>query len=317
MSEPINIATHILRGTTDGPHLLITGGVHGDEYEPMAAIRRLIREIDPTQLRGRVTLAPVVNESAFERRHRCGADGLDLARTFPGDPNGSITQRTAHAVAALIRSADYYIDLHTGGAALTIYPLAGYMLHTDSDVLATQRDMARAFNLPVVWGTDASLQGRSLSVARDANIPAIYAEYGGGGTFNPDAVDAYVEGCLHVMAMLGMLDRPAPPSRVAHIVEDSRPNSGYLQVQHPAPMAGFFTPCVALGDAVKRGDVLGSVCDVLGTSSEPVTANEDGIVLLLHTVGRVEAREALAVILPTNLATPASDTHRHALESHA
>ena len=23
-----------------GPHLLITGGVHGDEFEPMAAIRR-------------------------------------------------------------------------------------------------------------------------------------------------------------------------------------------------------------------------------------------------------------------------------------
>ena len=28
-------------GHEPGPHLLITGGVHGDEFEPMAAIRRL------------------------------------------------------------------------------------------------------------------------------------------------------------------------------------------------------------------------------------------------------------------------------------
>ena len=26
----------------DGPRLLVTGGVHGDEFEPMAACRRLI-----------------------------------------------------------------------------------------------------------------------------------------------------------------------------------------------------------------------------------------------------------------------------------
>ncbi|MCH8241205.1 MAG: succinylglutamate desuccinylase/aspartoacylase family protein [Planctomycetes bacterium] len=31
-----------VEGQTTGPHLLITGGVHGDEFEPMAAIRRLI-----------------------------------------------------------------------------------------------------------------------------------------------------------------------------------------------------------------------------------------------------------------------------------
>jgi hypothetical protein len=32
----------------------------------------------------------------------------------------------------LIRSADYYIDLHTGGTEFSIYPLAGYMLHPNA-----------------------------------------------------------------------------------------------------------------------------------------------------------------------------------------
>ena len=54
---------------------------------------------------------------------------------------------------------------------LAVLPLVGYGLHGDESVLEGQRQMARAFNLPVVWGTDASLEGRSLSVARDANPP--------------------------------------------------------------------------------------------------------------------------------------------------
>ena len=50
-----------------GPHVLITGGVHGDEFEPMAAIRRLIAQFrDKPPLRGKVTLIPLVNEPAFQ-----------------------------------------------------------------------------------------------------------------------------------------------------------------------------------------------------------------------------------------------------------
>ena len=40
--SPLILKTHIIEGQQPGPHLLITGGVHGDEWEPMVAIRRLI-----------------------------------------------------------------------------------------------------------------------------------------------------------------------------------------------------------------------------------------------------------------------------------
>jgi predicted deacylase len=174
----------------------------------MVAIRRLMRRPELTDLRGRLTLIPVVNEAAFARGTRAAEDGLDLARTCPGRPDGSVTERTAHALSVSIRAADYYIDLHTGGTALCVWPLTGYVLHSNSAVLDKQRAMARAFNLPVIWGTDPCLEGRSLSVARDANVPAIYAEYLGGGRCSPAGVEAYVQGCLNVMA-LGVLDLPA------------------------------------------------------------------------------------------------------------
>ena len=213
----MQIHSRHIAGAAEGPHLLVTGGVHGDEFEPMVAIRRLMHEVDAAQLHGRLTLVPVANEAAFLRGTRTADDELDLARTCPGKPDGSITERTAYALSQIIRAADYYIDLHTGGGIMSVLPLTGYKLVPDETIRATQRRMAHAFNLPLVWGTDYRLDGRTLSVARDAGVPAIYAEYLGSGLCSQAGVDAYLEGCLNVMAELGMLDRECPASERGYI----------------------------------------------------------------------------------------------------
>jgi predicted deacylase len=301
----VSLQTNEIHGRSPGPHVLITGGVHGDEFEPMAAVRRLICELAAFEARGRVTLVPVVNEPAFRRGQRTAEDGLDLARTCPGQHDGSVTERIAAELSELIRSADYYIDLHTGGTKFRILPLAGYTLHPNQSVLDRQRRMARAFGLPIVWGTDPNLNGRSLSVARDAGVPAIYCEYHGGGDCNPQGVDAYTTGCLNVLADLGVIERPpAAASGNQIVVEDDRPNSGHLQLNHPAPCEGFFDPSVGLGQRVAAGDRLGTVSNVLGDRVEPIVAHHGGIVLLLHTFSRVERGESCAVVLETDQKLP-------------
>lgn len=292
------------QGTSDGPHLLITGAVHGDEFEPILAIRRLMdlfrnRDKAVSGLHGRITLVPIVNESAFLRGHRCADDGLDLARTCPGTPEGSVTEQIAFELSKLIRSADNYIDLHTGGTELSVYPLAGYMMHTDTRVLEAQRRMALAFNLPVVWGTAANLEGRSLSVARDANVPAIYCEYLGAATCTQDGVEAYVEGCLNVMAELGMLDRMKSVSRVHYVVENPEPNSGHMQICNPSPIFGFFESCVQPGDAIRSGDPLGTVHSLHDGQSSVIRSTQTGIVIVLRTFPRVRAGESVGVVLET------------------
>jgi predicted deacylase len=283
---------------TDGPHLLIIAGVHGDEFEPMVAVRRLWIECQSAAIRGRLTLVPIVNEPAFHRGQRTAGDGLDLARTMPGRPDGSITEQVAAALAPMIREADYLIDLHTGGRLFRMLPLAGYGLHSDRVVLDKQRAMARAFNLPIVWGTNGTFEGRTLSVARDANVPAIYVEACGGSNFSPAAVDASVEGCLNVATTLGMIDRPAPENFVEHVVEDDREGSGHLQVQHPAPVAGFFEQLVELGDSIQTGQPLGSIFDPFGEPLCDLPAAENGIVLFLRAVPGVSAGESLGGVLP-------------------
>jgi predicted deacylase len=299
----VQLNTIVLEGQTAGPHLLITGGVHGDELEPPLAIRQLAQRSELAALRGRLTLMPVVNEAAMARGQRTAEDGRDLARTCPGRPEGSITERVACALAQLIRTTDYYIDLHTGGAALAVWPLTGYMLHSRPDVLASQRAMARAFNLPVIWGTDPSLEGRSLSVARDAGVPAIYAEYGGGGgDISDQAIEAYVEGCLNVLAHLRMIDRAVPESQVQIVVEDSRPQSGHLQRCYPSPAGGIFEPAVELGQPITAGEPLGWIVDPATGDRKSVVARETGRVLVLRAIPRVDAGDSLAAILEIDAA---------------
>jgi len=292
-------------GPASGPCVLFTGGVHGDEWEPMAALRRLRTVLPGRLIRGRVRCIPCVNEAAFALGARVAHDGLDLARTCPGDPQGSVTQQTAWALSREIADCHYYVDLHTGGTRLQVLPLAGYMLHPDPQILETQRRMARVFGLPLIWGTDHRLNGRSLSVARDRGIPAIYCEYLGGGGLSQAGVEAYVSGCLNLLADLGLLSQPvADPPTGQRLIEDPRPSAGHMQINHPAVMAGFFEPKVRLGDWVSEGTVLGVVSDVVGDQFEVVTARYAGQVIVLHTFARIEAQTSVAVILEDPPAGP-------------
>jgi predicted deacylase len=295
---------------SEGPRLLITGGVHGDEFEPIIAIHRLSTTLQERahhgKLNGQITLVPIVNESAFLRGHRCADDHLDLARTFPGRADGSVTEQTASLLSDLIRHSDYYIDLHTGGTELSVFPLAGYVMHPDLRVLDIQRRMAKAFNLPVVWGTSPNLEGRSLSVARDSSVPAIYCEYLGSATCSNAGVDAYHQGCLNVLAELNLIEEPQPESQVRWTVEDARPNSGHLQICNPAPCAGCFVTSRKLGDYIQAGAPLGNVIPLefgdghAAANPVPVLATQSGILLVLRTFPRVRAGDSVGVILETS-----------------
>jgi predicted deacylase len=289
--------SHAIVGQRDGPHLLIVAGVHGDEWEPMVAVRSIMDGIRPEDLSGRLTLIPIVNEPAYRRGQRAGDDGLDLARTCPGRSDGSETERIAFELCELMRGADYLIDLHTGGVQLRLWPLVGYMLHPDARVLDQQRRMAHAFNLPFVWGTDPSLNGRTLSAARDLGIPAIYAEYLGSAPFCDAAVAAYIQGCRNVMTALGMLPGTLPASEVRFVCEDPSPGSGYLQVCHPAPSAGLFRPLVELGSRVEVGEPIGSFIADGNESQVTIHADRSGRIISLRGIARVQAGDGLAVVV--------------------
>lgn len=303
MKENTSMVKHyMINSQQSGPRVLILAGVHGDEYEPMLVAMQLLEELQDVVIKGSVTIVPVTNESAFQQGSRYGSDGLDLARICPGNREGSVTEQAADAVSLLIKEADYLIDMHTGGLLYDIYPMVGYMLHSNPEILEKQQQMAIASGFPLIWGTDSRPDGRTLSVARDHGIPAIYFEYGGGTGFREQVVETYKEACIRVLADLGLFERLPPiQNRYNYWLEDERANSGHLQEKMPAPAEGIFTASVRIGDHIRKGQLFGEIADPLSKEIHPIFANEDGLVFLLRTGVYVKIGEALGGVLAVEL----------------
>ncbi|MCC6453863.1 MAG: succinylglutamate desuccinylase/aspartoacylase family protein [Caldilineaceae bacterium] len=280
-----------VRGSKPGPTLVVLGAVHGDEYEGVEAIPQAFAEIDPAVLNGTLVMVPVCNLPAYEAALRSSpVDGLNLARVFPGQVDGTVTERIAHALTEqLFRHADFLLDLHSGGVAYEIPTLVGY-IHDDGELGQRSLAAAQAFGAPVMWGHPLPMPpGRSLSAAVTLGVPCLYTEAPGGGSARPADVACFRRGILNLMRHLGMLaGTPETPAHSLHLVGD-----GNLDIVTTAPVAGYFRPSVALLDFVQRGEPLGSLLDFFGNTLATVTAGADGVVIMLRRLHRVHVGEGL------------------------
>ena len=198
--------------------MLVLGAVHGDEYEGVETIPEVFRRVAPDALRGALLMVPICNVPAYESVLRNSPiDGLNLARVFPGDPNGTITQRIAHWITQkLIKPADFIIDLHSGGVTAEIPSLIGFT-HSDDELGRRSRAGALAFGASVIWEHPPPMPpGRTLSAATDLGVPAIYTEAGGGGYARPSDVGCFTTGVINVMKHLDMLDGQPQTQPITH-----------------------------------------------------------------------------------------------------
>jgi len=280
------ISILVVRGMSPGPVFLVNGGTHGDEYEGPLAIQEFFRSLTPAELRGTWLGIPVLNEPAMSVGRRLGRyDDQDLARIFPGKPDGTLTERIAYGFGQFVlRQAEYYVDLHSGGNVLQMVFLAGYKLVGNPDVLVKQRKMAVALGADLVWGTPPILRP-TLWQAEQFAIPAIYAETTGSGGVRREDVARYVEGVRNVMRSLGLLegaypDKPRRYFRETSASSDS--NEGYLQIDHAAPCDGLFVCDAQLWDKVEENQKLGEIVDAAGRPLAVIRFRRSGHVIMIR-----------------------------------
>ena len=275
---PIRQTVLVVGGKEPGPVLVVSGGVHGDEYEGPLTIMRLFKELEPTDIKGTFVGVVVANVPAFETATRCSPiDGLNLARVFPGDPNGSVTQQIAYWMGErLIGRADFYIDLHSSGSDGEMVQLCGYTL-AEGPVAELRKRVAEAFHAEVVWAhpdhPDQGL-GRTLSYALDHDIPAVYTESPVQRRVSLPDVEAYKRGVRNAMNVLGMLggELEGEPSRY-YLYGSGDADEGIAVTQ-----SGYWIPEKKLLDRVEAGDVLGTVYDLAGNVLEELRAPSVGYV---------------------------------------
>lgn len=286
-----------VRGAQAGKTLVVTAGVHGDEFEGIAALHRLYESLDPASLRGTLVAVPVTNPPAYEAGLRVNPDDRqDMARIFPGDGGGTVTEQLAHCLTnEFIQHADFYLDLHSAGQYYRMPPLVGYQLRPEP-LLSAQRAAALAVGMPLVWGTPG-YPGRSISAAAELGVPALYTEITGEGRCREEDVNVYLACVQRLMVHLGMLEGQDSVPRPQWVVEDERPQAGFLQVQNRAPVGGYFEPVVAVLDRVEKGTRVGVIRDPLGQEMHVATAAHSGLVIFLRTFPRVHAGDPLCTVV--------------------
>jgi len=275
-----------LTGAVDGPRLTVVAGVHGCEYAPMAAVRRWTKALAGRELRGSVRAVPVLNLPAFRARtpFLVPDDGKNLNRCFPGNPDGTLADRLAHAAfTQLIQGSDALIDVHAGDMVEALEPFA---LYDAGPAEARALELATAYGLGYVIrqepGPDRAVGGTTSTAAAEIGIPAIIAEAGGCGLVEAAAVAAHVHGLDQVLAALGMAGPPA--TLAAAPVHLGR----FLWLR--SVIEGWWEPAVRPGEQVNEGQMLGTVSSLDGAQVlQSVTAPAPGVPMFITSSPAVAA----------------------------
>jgi len=289
----IHIPVILIRGASDGPTLVVTAGVHGDEYEGVRTIFEVSESLDPTDMRGDLIAVPTANPPAFWAGTRSSPlDDANLARVFPGAPDQGPSEAIAHVLGQqIIAQADFYIDLHSAGVTCLMPTMVGYS--TDDP---RGRAAAECFGAPVTWSHPTIAPGRTISFAHERGIPWLYTEARGAGRIHPDDLRVFTSGVTNLMKHLEMIaGKPADPSTIkTRLYGDGNIDAGLL-----CQKEGFFIPDVELLDTVAAEQELGRTVDLHGQIVEAYNAPSDGIVALVHQFPVVKPGDPMFVVTQT------------------
>ncbi|PXY28648.1 hypothetical protein BA062_22580 [Prauserella flavalba] len=257
----------------------------------------MLDEVSRAPIAGTLRAVARANPVAWAAQSRFNPlDGQNLARCFPGDGDESPTSALAAGITdEVITGADLLIDLHSAGLNYQMPLFCGY---TEDSAAEDSRRAAVAFGAPLIWSHPRTGPGRSLSVAAELGIPAVYAECAGSGAVRSGELDAYVRGALGILTEFGMLPetyRTDTPSDARWVYGDGDLDDG-AQSKHD----GLFTGTVAAGAAVTHGREIGRLYDYGGRLLETVRATYDGVVMFLRHRARTSVDDVLFVLARTN-----------------
>lgn len=304
--EPLNgdsgsiIPITVFHGRSSGPVLSFIAGIHGSEYSPILSMQELPKLLDPTEMSGTVIIVHIANMPAFKGRtiYFGPDDQKNLNRSFPGSPDGTITERIAHTLTEhVISQSDYLIDIHSGDGNESLRPsyAAYYGNGGSEEVNEESRRLAVAFGFETVvlmGGTYESIEDgiytSAQAVAR--GIPAMDVESGELGLVDSRFIDPITKGALNVLRELDMIPGdPELPQNPFFVEDRSRVYSEHNGIWHADPL-------VRTGDYVTAGTRLGVITDYFGNELETIRAPASGVLIILFGTPPVNDGDNIVVI---------------------
>jgi predicted deacylase len=282
-------------GNGAGPRVLLMAGNHGDELEGQVALGRLIRSLDPADVRGHIIILPSANFPAAMAGSRTSPlDEGNLNRSFPGDPTGGPTAQIAYYIETeLLPRVDFVLDLHSGGSSLTYIPSTLGRRPEEPEALERATELMRVFGAPIGYLVSGGGWGDHTLTAAAARVGVRHmgTELAGGGQVTPAALRIAEGGVRRVLYALGALaSAPPPPEAPTRLMQIS--GQDYYCY---APEPGLFEPLVELGAEIEEGAAAGAIHPHDTPWREPAIAHfaRSGTVICKRVPGRVERGDCL------------------------
>lgn len=290
---PIHIPLHLVVGAEDGPTLVVQAGTSGLEIEPALILPQIIKELDPSQMKGNLIMVPLMNTSGFEFTQITSAwDDKHLNRLGRGTKNGSVSEQMIHHYyEAVIDSSDALLDIRTGSQ---------WSYHQYAGVYSTgntkqSKDMAVALGLTQVILGQPDDQSMAQEAANDGKI--VVSAYIGGGPglrdYREEDLGRIRRAVLNAMRHLGILDSQ---------IEIEHHKVAILEAHTyivPTGERGFtFMDTSKRGTSVKSGEQLGYVRHPFsGEIVEKITAPRDGVIVHAGASWPVPLEDSVLAIL--------------------
>jgi hypothetical protein len=282
----IRLPVAVVNGAADGRTLYVQAASDGDELNGVGVVRRLVPQLDPEELSGTICIVGIVNYYGFQvAEHRNPVDDTKLNRAYPGDAQGTASERIAAKTFAAAADADMVLDLHQGSTSRMIHECrvrcgSRHRLHEQC------LELAKVFGCGHILDQKGP-DGQLARAAPDEGIPTIDPELGGSVGWDDESIEIGVRGIMNVLKYYDFLDGTVT------LGLQTRAN-GFDQ--YGAPNGGLVTFHQELGDEVSRGDLLFEVTDVFGRQKARVTADSDGIFWRTRRLPQVASGEYVCSI---------------------
>jgi uncharacterized protein len=286
----------VVHGARPGPVLAVASGAHGSEYASILAVQRLIETVNPVDVSGTLVLLPLINVPSFEKitPHVNPTDNKSMNRFYPGDPNGTQTDRASFLVTKeVVEKCDHLIDLHGGDLDENLRPYSYWTVTGNQKQDELSRAMVLAFGLDhIIISSDRPKDPKASryleNTASTRGKPSFTAEAGRSGPVNEADVAVLANGVQNVMGHLKMMQRQVAPVKNPIWIEPV--------ISVTAERNGVFHPRVDRDARVLKGAPIGLVTDYYNRKIQDVTSPEAGIVLFVRALPSLKKGDTIVSI---------------------
>ncbi len=268
-STKVEIPIVVERAKEDGPVILITGGIHGDEINGVEIVRQLIHRKINHPAKGTIICVPLLNVFGFLSMSREFPDGRDLNRVFPGSDKGSLASRFAHQFTTeVLPAVDICLDFHTGGASRFNAPQIR-VAPNYPDALK----LAQVFKAPfTVFSKNIPKSYRNTCTKAGKQI--LLFEGGKSQSINTTIVKEGVDGTVRILSHFGML---SPKVEIPEQINNNITISSSKWIR--AKYSGLFHNEISCGSFVRKGDPIATITDPYGKMNHIIKASNNGYII--------------------------------------